>query len=402
MTEGNGHVIDPDGAARRALQAAVAERGPQVLSDPDIMDRIGPGPLAGLPGEAVLIGSAARADVPAMLRERIPALGNYGAIQSVAATLADVQSLELAACLWVVREFARALGLIAPGSQPVAASGPPQGGDLSGRGAGQEAGGAGQEAGGPGGTAVPPGIPESAEPPPTGAPPASAPPPGSRRPGRNALGIAAAIALVAVYLGVAAVAHLSPFPAKTAASTSSQGRSQGNAAQATPDASPDAAPDSDPSPPSAFQTLLNMIPGNVQGQDNCTNDGTKVGATAVAECARIQDLAAVTIFYYLFSSQGALNSGFSAFLKSVDFTKGSASCTNASNVFVDFVVQCEGGFTSTSPAMAGSVAEYTNSNNDPIIVSSDNQQLVMAIMVGTNDGDLLAYWKQLQWITTSG
>ena len=115
MTEGNGHVIDPDGAARRALQAAVAERGPQVLSDPDIMDRIGPGPLAALPGEAVLIGSAARADVPAMLRERIPALGNYGAIQSVAATLADVQSLELAACLWVVREFARALGLIAPG-----------------------------------------------------------------------------------------------------------------------------------------------------------------------------------------------------------------------------------------------------------------------------------------------
>lgn len=396
MTEGNGHVIDPDGAARRALQAAVAERGPQVLSDPGIVDRIGPGPLAGLPGEAVLIGSAARADVPAMLRERIPALGNYGAIQSVAATLADAQSLELAACLWVVREFARALGLIAPGgSQPGAASGPPPGGDLSGR-------GAGQEAGGPGGTAVPPGIPESAEPPPAGAPPASAPPPGSRRPGRNALGIAAAIALVAVYLGVAAVAHLSPFPAKTAASTSSQGRSQGNAARATPDASPDAAPDSDPGPPSAFQTLLNMIPGNVQGQDNCTNDGTKVGATAVAECARIQDLAAVTIFYYLFSSQGTLNSGFSAFLKSVNFTKGSASCTNASSEFVDFVVQCEGGFTSTSPAMAGRVAEYTNSSNDPIIVSSDNQQLVMAIMVGTNDGDLLAYWKQLQWITTSG
>ena len=52
--------------------------------------------------------------------------------------------------------------------------------------------------------------------------------------------------------------------------------------------------------------------------------------------------------------------------------------------------------------MTGSIAEYTNSSNDPIIVSSDNQQLVMAVMVGANDGDLLAYWKQLQWITTSG
>ena len=127
MTEGNGHVIDPAGAARRALQAAVAEHGPLVLSDPGSMDRIGRESLAGLPGEAILIGSAARTDVPALLRERIPRLGNYGAIQSVAATLAEAHSLEPAACVWVVREFARALGLIAPGgTQTAAASGRPQ------------------------------------------------------------------------------------------------------------------------------------------------------------------------------------------------------------------------------------------------------------------------------------
>ena len=412
MTEGNGHVIDPAGAARRALQAAVAEHGPLVLSDPGSMDRIGRESLAGLPGEAILIGSAARTDVPALLRERIPRLGNYGAIQSVAATLAEAHSLEPAACVWVVREFARALGLIAPGgTQTAAASGRPQAGGDWRDGAGQEGGGAG----GPAGTGTPPGSPGGGpqapgpppSPPPSSAPPSSAPPPGppppgARRPGRNALGIAAAIALIVVYLGVAAVAHLSPFPAKAAASTSSQGGSQGNAAGATPDASPDAAPDPDRSPPSAFQTLLSMIPGNVQGQDNCANAGTRVGATAVAECAKIQGLAATTIFYYLFSGPGALTSGFNAFLKSVNFTKGSASCTTASQVFADFVVQCRDGFTSTAPAMTGSIAEYTNSSNDPIIVSSDNQQLVMAVMVGTNDGDLLAYWKQLLWITTSG
>ena len=413
MTEGNGHVIDPAGVARLALQAAVAEHGPSVLSDPGSMDRIGRESLAGLPGEAILIGSAARTDVPALLREQIPQLGNYGAIQSVAAALAEAHSLEPAACLWVVREFARALGLIAPGGTQTAAAGGPPGGRWS-AGAGREEAVAGR----PGGTGTPPGSPGGGgpqapgppgAPPPSAAPPSGLPPPGAplpgaprpgaRRPGRNALGIAAAIALVIVYLGVAAVAHLSPFPAKAATSTSSRGGSQG-APGATPDASPDAAPD--PSPPSAFQTLLRMIPGNVQGQDDCANAGTRAGATAVAECGKLQGLAATTIFYYLFSSQGALNSGFNSFLKSVNFTKGSASCTTASKVFADFVVQCQDGFTSTAPAMTGSIAEYTNSSNDPIIVSSDNQELVMAVMVGINDSDLLAYWKQLQWITTSG
>jgi hypothetical protein len=50
--------------------------------------------------------------------------------------------------------------------------------------------------------------------------------------------------------------------------------------------------------------------------------------------------------------------------------------------------------------VTGKIAEYTNTSNQPIIVSSDSQQRVMAVMVGTNDGDLLTYWKQLAWIVT--
>ena len=115
MTEGNGHIIDPDGDARRALQAVVAEHGPEALSNAVIMDGICQARLSNLPGEAILIGSAARTDVPALLRDLIPRLGNYGAIQSVAATLAEAHGLDTAACVWVVREFARALGLIASG-----------------------------------------------------------------------------------------------------------------------------------------------------------------------------------------------------------------------------------------------------------------------------------------------
>ncbi len=111
MTEGNGHVIDPDGHARRALAAAVAQYGPQALADPAIMDGICRDRLGQLPGETILIGSAARADVPALLRARLPAEGADGAIASVARTLAETHALDPAAAAWVVREYARALGL---------------------------------------------------------------------------------------------------------------------------------------------------------------------------------------------------------------------------------------------------------------------------------------------------
>ena len=74
MTEGTGHVIDPDGDARRALQEAVAEHGPEALSDATIMDNLCRTQLTALPGECILIVSAARADVPALLRDKIPQL----------------------------------------------------------------------------------------------------------------------------------------------------------------------------------------------------------------------------------------------------------------------------------------------------------------------------------------
>ena len=166
VTEGNGHIIDPAGDARRALQAVVAEHGPEALSNAVIMDGMCQARLSNLPGEAILIGSAARADVPTLLRDLIPRLGNYGAIQSVAATLAEAHGLDTAACVWVVREFARALGLIASGGiQPAVRIGP--------------GGGTGQGTVPPPGPAGPP-PPGPAGPPPPG--PAGPPPPGPAGP----------------------------------------------------------------------------------------------------------------------------------------------------------------------------------------------------------------------------
>jgi hypothetical protein len=206
--------------------------------------------------------------------------------------------------------------------------------------------------------------------------------------------------LVAVYLGVAAVAHLSPFPAKTVASTTSQGGSQGSVGSPSPAGSPDPAPDPDPdaTPPSAYDTLLNMIPSSVQGDNNnCSNDGTSHGARVVAECTNLQGLAASTIIYYLYSDTSALNNGFSDLLTSSNFPASAQSCTS-NKQFSNFVTNCRDTYTSTSPATSGSVAEYVNKDNDPIIVSTDNAHLVMAVLIGTNDDDLLAYWQPLQWL----
>ena len=73
MTEGTGHVIDPAGDARRALQEAVTAHGPEALSDATVMDNLCRTQLTALPGECILIVSAARADVPALLRDNDPA-----------------------------------------------------------------------------------------------------------------------------------------------------------------------------------------------------------------------------------------------------------------------------------------------------------------------------------------
>jgi len=415
VTEGNGHVIDPDGEARRALQEVVAAYGTQALSNAVIMDGVCRDRLRGLPGEAILIRSATRSDVPALLRERIGREGTYGAIQSVAADLAQADALDLAACLWVVREFARALGFVASGgTRPTATAG-------AGAGPGSGAGGlADQGDAMPPGGAAPPGVPAGGVPAggvpaggvPAGGVPGAGPapggPPGRWVPSRNVLGIAAAIALVAVYLGVAAAAHLSPFPAKTVASTTSQGGNQGSnqgsagnpSPVGSPDPAPDPDPDPDPTPPSAFHTLLNLIPSSVQGSKNdCSNDGTAFGATAVAECTGLQGLAATNIIYYLFSDTSALSNGFSSFLTKSNFPASAQSCTT-NNKFSDFITNCRDTYTSTSPATTGSVAEYIDKDNDPVIVSTDNKQLVMGVLIGTNDDDLLAYWQPLPWINS--
>jgi hypothetical protein len=212
---------------------------------------------------------------------------------------------------------------------------------------------------------------------------------------RNTVGIAAAIALIAGYLGVAAVAHLSPFPAKAAAAPST---SQSSSPPASPSSSP--ASSSDTSPPSQLDILLTKIPSPVRSAGECLNAGTGAGATAVIQCQKLRGLAANVIVYYLYPNRTALADGFSAFLKKQKFKKAKECTTNG--IFSDFIVECESDFTIKTPGMTGSIAEYAalTASMNPVIVSTDNEQNVMAVMVGANDGDLLKYWNQLKWVVT--
>jgi hypothetical protein len=212
------------------------------------------------------------------------------------------------------------------------------------------------------------------------------------------VGIAAAIALIAGYLGVAAVAHLSPFPAK-ATPTPSTSQSSGPPAStgSSPASSPD--PSADPSPPSQLSILLAKIPTAVQSRGRCLGPGTGFGANAVIQCQQLQGLAANTIIYYQYPNRTGLASGLSAFLKNAKFVK-SRECTTNGN-FSDFLLECESRFTIKTPGMTGNIAEFSAVKPPgPVIVSTDNEQNVMVVMLGTDDRALLAYWNTLTWVVT--
>ncbi len=343
MTEGNGHQIDPAGAARRALQAAVAEHGREVLWNPAVLDGFLQNQLAQLPGEYVLIGSAARANVPALLRDRVGAQGIDGAIQSVAATLSTMYALNLAGCEWVVREFAQILGYGSPVTVPS--------------------------------------------------------PPRRRRIDHNLLGVGVAAALVGAYLAVAAIAHLAPFgagPSPRVSPPVSTGSSPVVAADASPDTSPDAAPDpaADASPTSPFSTLANLIPENIQSTSSCRDYGTPWGSAAAIECSGVPGLSGGSLYYYLYSDIGALNQGYDSFLNGAAFPY---SCLT-NNSFQQFVKSCQSRYKDDSTGMTGVVSEYFDKDNEPSISTTDEQQLVMAVMISPNAGDALTFWDSSDWI----
>jgi hypothetical protein len=372
----------------------MAEHGPQALSNAVIMDRICRDRLAGLPGEAILIGSAARSDVPVMLRQQVASLGVDAAIQSAAATLAEAHALDAAACVWVVGEFARALGYTLSGGTPPGAGASPAA--FTYQGDALPPGSAGPSASSGSSAGVPPAPPG----PPGGTAIQGEPPSGSRLPLRNALGVAAAVALVAVYFGIAAVAHLTPFN-KTAANIHPIGpASSGPASQSASAASaPSPAADPDPGAPvnSPAQVLLNLIPSGNQGS-GCPTTKNFLGAAAVRECTGVPygtGSADAAVTYYLFANDTALNKAYADYLSAFGIREGAGNCED----FKSYRPPCETAITNTNPHMTGRAAEFTYKGYADLI-SSDDQQYVLVYMAAPDGQALLNWWLYPgRWIT---
>lgn len=305
VTEGMGHVIDPAGVARSALQAAVADYGTDVLWNAARLDDFCRDRLAGLPGEAALISSAARSDVPGLLRQQVGALGLDAAITSVAATLSRAHSLNDSACVWVVTEFARILGYPVPiRTRPMIAAAEPWSVTQTMLPAGSGGAAGPHTASGPAGPAVPTGPAWPPVPPqPPGSTVPAGPPSGGPRPGgiqvnRDALGVAVAIVLVAAYLGVAAAAHLSPFAKASLNSPVSPNPSSSGSTDPPPNGGASDPPSADSAPDPAPDPDVALPDANPAGGPDrtCANPGT----VTVIRCVGVPDLAAGTLPRSLF------------------------------------------------------------------------------------------------------
>ena len=117
---------DRSGSARRALQEIYRDYGLQGIDDDALLNRMLPDLLGGSPRESSLLMAAASADVGQLLTSRIQGgMAVDSAVRDVAAVLADRNALDQNASVWVVSEYAAALGQTLTDMTPTPAPAPP-------------------------------------------------------------------------------------------------------------------------------------------------------------------------------------------------------------------------------------------------------------------------------------
>lgn len=102
---------DRSGAARQALQEIYRDYGLAGIDNDALLNQLLPDLLAGSPREAGLLQAAAATDVGRLLTDRFNGqMPPDAAVRDVAAVLMDRNALDSNACLWIVSEYAAALG----------------------------------------------------------------------------------------------------------------------------------------------------------------------------------------------------------------------------------------------------------------------------------------------------
>ncbi len=103
--------LDNSGDARLALQEIFRDYGLAGIDDEALVTRLLPDLLPDSPREASLLRSAAGANVGHLLTDRISAhMPADSAVRDVTAILTARLAFDATACLWVVSEYARAIG----------------------------------------------------------------------------------------------------------------------------------------------------------------------------------------------------------------------------------------------------------------------------------------------------
>ena len=352
----------PDARAevREVLTGAVSEFGQNVLSSAPILEGICDDRLPDFPRECNLIVAAARADVRSMLDQQVGSVGADNAVRLTAGTLADSLSITPDAANWVVGEFARALGYSVSDVAPSPTSAPlvpPPAGERD--------------------TILPdaPVVVPGAPPPPVGVPAA---PPSHVRARRRRIPVAVAVPVgivvaAGVYLGIAAGVKIAPF------ARSSQ--------------------------PSASDQLMALIPSQIRTGFKCTPKANPAfGALAEFGCKATNTTPASIppdgIDYYLFGTNGAMNTVYNEFLSQfAKVTQGAGDCKS----FSTWAPGCE---TTYSPGAnqppTGHVVEYLYKGATDISTTVGKDNLLVDMFSGPNAGNpLVTWWAQVPppWVT---
>jgi hypothetical protein len=236
------------------------------------------------------------------------------------------------------------------------------------------------------------------------------------------LGGAAAVALVGIYLGIAAAAHLTPWQRTSVAATpggprtgSGTGSGSGTGAgsgtgsgagvssgagsgRPSAAASPDASGPSS-GPPSPAQALQDLIPGSIRA-GGCSPGKLMLGATAVRNCSGVSygpGKTGALVSYYLFADNTTLDKAYTGFLAAAKVPRGTGNCDR----FRSFRAPCETKIRNSSPQMTGRAVEFTHQGYADI-VSSDEERHVL-VWVTARDGQAMLKWwvYPQQWLVTS-
>jgi hypothetical protein len=212
---------------------------------------------------------------------------------------------------------------------------------------------------------------------------------------RRALGAGAAVALVGIYLGIAAVAHLAPWHGRTVA--------EGSVAPASPSPSHAASAATSPGPASTAsspaQALRNLIPAGIRAH-GCPAGKLLLGAVAVRNCSKVSYGPGKTdalVSYYLFADNAGLEAAYASFLHAAGVQQESGGNCGR---FRSFRPPCETAIRTANPLMTGRAMEYTHGGFADI-VSSDQQDNLL-VWVTAKDGRAMVKWwvNPRQWLAT--